>query len=316
MEDNETTTGGVQSTLRFILWVVVFLAVGRYWAWGDLKAAFQVEELLSITSLFLWGEVLLKGAVSWWLASIVSGTIYILPEWQRLVLLRMGKFAGIKGPGVFIIPPFFYSVADVIDIRVVTEKVEATATLTKDNVPVTVTAAVEYRVENPKKAVLDVKKYRGTILWVATEALKSTIGRLSLVELLGERIKIANELKVQIDGGVEKYGVDVIAVRITDVDTPPTLIEELAVVARAERAARAKSIEAEAEKQVATSLAEAAQTLAAQPGALQLRQLEALREMSKDPSQTIIIYPMELGIGGLIASAAAGAQSVKSQEKK
>jgi regulator of protease activity HflC (stomatin/prohibitin superfamily) len=230
--------------------------------------------------------------------------IYVLPEWEKLVLLRLGKYEGVKGPGLFIIPPFIYSVASVVDMRIMTQKVEATATLTQDNVPTTVTAAIEYHVEDPRKAIVDVQNYLNSVIWLATEALKNTIGSLDLKELLSNRDEIATQLKEQIDAVAIEYGINVRAVRITDIDTPPTLVDELAVIARARRAAQAKQIEAEAEVEVARKIAEASDILAGNPGAFKLREIQNLSEISKEESSMVIIYPFDSTTGRDIASAA------------
>ncbi len=230
--------------------------------------------------------------------------IFILPEWERLVLLRLGKFVGVRGPGLFIIPPFVYSVAAILDTRIETHQVEATATLTKDNVPTKITAAIEFRVEDPQKAVIDVQNYRQSVIWLSTEALKNTIGSMDLKEILSERDEIAANLKVQIDSGATTYGIDVRAVRITDVDTPPTLIDELAVIARARRSAEAKRIEAEAEVEVATMTTKAAEILRQNKGSMRLRELQVLSEMSKEESSMVIIYPYGDRVGQNLAAGA------------
>jgi regulator of protease activity HflC (stomatin/prohibitin superfamily) len=232
--------------------------------------------------------------------------IYILPEWERLVLLKLGKYVGIKGPGIFIIPPFVYSVAAIIDMRIETNQVEATATLTKDNVPTKITAAIEFKVEDPQKAVIDVQNYRQSVIWLSTEALKNTIGSMDLKDILSERDQIADNLKTQIDEGASVYGIDVRAVRITDVDTPPSLIEELAVIARARRNAESKKIEAEAEVEVANMTAKATDILETKKGAMRLRELQFLNEMSKEESSMVIIYPYGDRGGELIAASSAG----------
>lgn len=140
------------------------------------------------------------------------------------------------------------------------------------------------------------------------EALKSTIGGNDLRQLLSETEQIGSMLKAEIDSAARDYGVNVRAVRITDVTAPPSLIEELAVIARAERSAQAKRIQAEAEKDVALALSDASRTLTGQEGTMELRQIQALLEMSKEESSMIIIYPMD-SLGGQIAAATAGGQA-------
>ena len=225
------------------------------------------------------------------------------------MLLRLGKSVGTRGPGLFIIPPFIYSVARILDVRIQTYEVKAIKTLTKDNIPIDVTAAIELEVENPEKAAIAVQDYWKTTEWASMEALKSTIGGNDLRPLLSETERIAADLKKIIDGAASDYGINVRAVRITDVGTPPSLIEELAVIARAERYAKAKQIQATAELKVANSQAEASKILSGEEGSMQLRQIQALLEISKEESAMVIVYPMDSVMGGNIASAAAGTQT-------
>ncbi|TES94418.1 MAG: hypothetical protein E3J87_00315 [Candidatus Cloacimonadota bacterium] len=246
-----------------------------------------------------------------WIANTVARMFFILPQWERMVLLRLGRSVGARGPGFFIIPPFIYSVARIIDVRIMTYEVKATKTLTKDNIPIDVTAAIELEVEDPEKAAIDVQDYWKTTEWASMEALKSTIGSNDLRPLLSETEKIAQALKTGIDAEAKDYGVNVRAVRITDVGTPQALIEELAVIARAERSAKAKQIQADAEKYVATALAEATRTLSTQPGAMNLRQIQAILDISKEESSMVIVYPMSSLMGQQIAAATAGAQAKK-----
>ena len=241
-----------------------------------------------------------------WFANTIAKMFQILPEWERLVLLRLGKSVGTRGPGFFIIPPFIYSIARIIDIRITTYEVKATRTLTKDNIPIDVIAAVELEIEDPEKAAIGVKDYWKTTEWASMEALKSSIGKNNLRPLLSDTENIAVSVKAEIDEAAKDFGVNVRAVRITDISAPASLIEELAVIARAERSAKAKLIEAEAEKAVADQLVQASKTLDSQQGTMELRQIQALLEISKEESSTIIIYPMDSFAGQGIAGAAAG----------
>ena len=266
----------------------------------------QVPAMGSVGGALLAGIV--KTILILWAANVVAMMFYILPQWEKLVLLRLGRSVGARGPGFFIVPPFLYSIASIIDVRITTYEVKATKTLTKDNIPIDVTAAVELEVENPERAAIDVQDYWKTTEWASMEALKSTIGSNDLRPLLSETDEIAKALKAGIDEVARDYGVNVRAVRITDVAAPPSLIEELAVIARAERSAKAKQIQADAEKSVAVALAEASKTLAGQEGTMELRQIQAILEISKEESSMIIVYPMsDLG-GQQIANAAGGAQ--------
>lgn len=293
------STNSVQAFVRFIAGLICFILLTV--TFGLLFGGVSML-LFGSSSILLWPIVI----INIWISSIVGKMFYILPEWERMVLLRLGKFEGVKGPGFFLIPPFVYSVASIVDTRIETHQVEATATLTKDNVPTKVTAAVEFRIEDPRKAVVDVQNYRQSVIWLSTEALKNTIGSMDLKELLSERDIIAQNLKDQIDTGAAIYGIDVRAVRITDIDTPQTLIEELAVIARARRAAEAKRIEAEMEVTVAHKLDEASKILQGSLGGMRLREINMISEMSKEESSTVIIYPYGDRSGAEIANSAGG----------
>jgi len=309
------------SVERFIRLVVRWSIAIPFWFWlakpffQKAVSTSQSAEMLSggFAGLIFRGIVI--SLIILWLANIIARIFYVLPEWERLVLLRLGKSVGVRGPGIFLVPPFIYSVAAFIDIRIMTYEVTATRTLTNDNVPVDVTAAIEMEVEDPEKAAIDVQNYWKTTEWASMEALKSTIGSNDLRPLLSERENIASALKKEIDEAAKDYGVNVRAVRITDIAAPDTLIEELAVIARAERGAKAKQIQAEAEKEVAIALSEASKTLASQEQTMELRQLQALLEISKEESSTIIIYPADGLHGGSIAAATSGAEAALKSRK-
>jgi regulator of protease activity HflC (stomatin/prohibitin superfamily) len=306
----------VQAFIRNLVRLVVFVPLWVLVALPDFRKVWNLVDGYGGSELLgtlLWGVG--KTIVIFWLANVLAKIFYVLPEWERMVLLRLGKSVGTRGPGVFIVPPFLYSVARIIDIRITTYEVKATKTLTKDNIPVDVMAAVELEVEDPEQAAIDVRDYWKTTEWASMEALKSTIGGNDLRLLLSETEKISSMLKAEIDSAASDYGVNVRAVRITDVTAPPSLVEELAVIARAERSAKAKRIQADAEKEVALALVEATRTLNAQEGTMELRQIQALLEMSKEESAMIIIYPMD-SLGSQIAAATAGAQARPGSSQK
>jgi regulator of protease activity HflC (stomatin/prohibitin superfamily) len=290
----------VQTFIRNMVRLVVFVPLWLLLGLPRLRSADAVS--------LMWGGIITL--VVFWLANILAKMFFILPQWERLVLLRLGKSVGAKGPGMFIIPPFIYSVARILDVRITTYEVKATKTLTRDNIPIDVTAAVELEIEDPERAAIDVQDYWKTTEWASMEALKSTIGSNDLRPLLSETERIATALKSEIDSAAKDYGINVRAVRITDVGTPPSLIEELAVIARAERSAKAKKIQADAEVKVATALAQATEILTAQEGGMELRQIQALLEISKEESSMVIVYPIGSDTGKTIAATTAGSQTV------
>lgn len=292
----------VQTFIRNLVRIIIIAPLWFLLVWPDFQGL-----NISPNTYFVWS--IAKSLAILWFANIFAKMFYILPQWQRLVLLRLGKSVGARGPGLFIVPPFIYSVARILDVRIITYEVKATKTLTKDNIPIDVTAAVELEIEDPERAAIEVQDYWKTTEWASMEALKSTIGGNDLRPLLSETSRIAADLKKNIDDAAKDYGVNVRAVRITDVGTPPSLIEELAVIARAERSAKAKKIQAVAEEVVAKSIAKASFTLASQPNAMDLRQIQALLEISKEESSMVIVYPTSSLMGKQIAAAAAGSQT-------
>ncbi len=291
----------VQSFMRGLIRLVIFVPLWMIFVFPYFSGRFKLG------GSTVWA-VLITIAI-FWFANLFAKMVYVLPQWQRMVLLRLGKSVGARGPGFFLIPPFIYSVARIVDIRITTYEVKATKTLTKDNIPIDVTAAVELEVEDPEKAVIDVQNYWKTTEWVSMEALKSTIGGNNLRPLLSETDRIADELKAGIDKAASDFGVNVRAVRITDVGTPQSLVEELAVIARAERSAKAKVIQAKAELVVADSLAKASEMFANLPNAMELRQIQALLDISKEEGSMVIVYPLNSRMGEQIASATAGNQA-------
>lgn len=262
----------VQNFIRNLIRLIIIAPLWYLLVWPDFQG-FDFEP----NTLLFWNIAKTIGIL--WFANILARMFHVLPQWQRLVLLRLGRSVGARGPGIFIVPPFIYSVARILDVRIITYEVKATKTLTRDNIPIDVTAAVELEIEDPEKAAIDVKDYWKTTEWVSMEALKSTIGGNDLRPLLSETARIATDLKRGIDEAAKDYGVNV----------------------RAERSAKAKKIQA---------IAEASRTLASQPNAMDLRQIQALLEISKEESAMVIVYPTSSFMGQQIATAAAGSQSM------
>jgi len=296
----------VQSVVRTLIWFGLFLVFGTL-------TAIAVVILGAIhTALGIVGLVF-GGLISLVVPGMVASSFYIIPEFQRLVVLKMGKFAGVKGPGrlwVIPYPPRYESVAAEIDTRVRTRVITAAQTLTADNVPVGVEAVLFWRVEDPKTAALKVAHYAEAVFQAANSALKDTIGTLELSDLLGEREKVSHRLKDIIDTAGATFGIDVSSVEITDVHVPSDLIQELSVLAQSRRSAQAKIAEADAEKAIAQKLQEAA--LLMDHRALEMYRLNVLERIGREEGSQIVVYGMGEGntqMGTDIAAAAAGAQS-------
>ncbi len=242
------------------------------------------------------------------LAYIVSYSVKVANQWERVVVLRLGRFRAIEGPGLFFIIPIIEAVAYWIDMRVITSTFRAEKTLTKDTVPVDVDAVLFWKVVDPQKAALDVADYVSAINWAAQTALRDIIGKTILSDMLEGREKISGELQRIIDERTEPWGVNVISVEVKDVLIPPALEDAMSMQAQAERERQARVILGDSERQVAEKFAEAARTYAGDPVAFHLRAMNMLYEGLKSDKATIVIVPstavesMQLGgLAGLTA---------------
>ncbi|MBS0621743.1 MAG: slipin family protein [Verrucomicrobia bacterium] len=241
------------------------------------------------------------------IACFVSSAIKVANQWERVVVLRLGRFYSLKGPGLFVIIPIFDRISYWIDIRVITTTFKAEKTLTKDTVPVDVDAVLFWKVIDPKKAALEIADYRSAIGWASQTALRDVIGITLLSDMLEGRNKISKELQVIIDERTEPWGVNVISVEIKDVLIPPALEDAMSMQAQAERERQARVILGDSERQIAEKFGEAALTYANNPVALHLRAMNMLYEGLKENS-TIVVVPssaietMQLGgIAGMTA---------------
>ncbi|MCL5281049.1 MAG: slipin family protein [Planctomycetes bacterium] len=255
-------------------------------------------------------------------AIVVSSAIKVADQWERVVILRLGHFYSLKGPGVFFIIPVIDMIPYWIDTRVITASFKAEKTLTKDTVPVDVDAVLFWKVLDPKKAALDVADYRGAIGWASQTALRDVIGKTMLSDMLEGREKISNELQKIIDVRTEPWGINVISVEIKDVLIPPALEDAMSMQAQAERERQARVILGDSERQVAEKFGEAAKTYARDPTALHLRAMNMLYEGLKQ-NATIVIVPstavetMQLGsIAGVTALTRGLGQELADKEKE
>ena len=220
------------------------------------------------------------GIISFFIALIISSSIKIADQWEKAVVLRLGRFHSLRGPGLFFIIPIIDLIPYWIDLRVITSAFTAEKTLTKDTVPVDVDAVLFWRVLDPKKAALDVADYRGAINWASQTALRDVIGKTMLSDMLEGRDKISNELQKIIDERTEPWGINVISVEVKDVLIPSALEDAMSMQAQAERERQARVILGDSERQVAEKFEEAARSYSNNPTALHLRGHEhALRRV-------------------------------------
>ncbi|MBN1400270.1 MAG: hypothetical protein JXA74_05510 [Anaerolineae bacterium] len=301
----------VQRTLRVMMWLVVFVML----VVGTLILSF----VLGLTRSAPLSIVVLAvgGFLSLIMPGMITRCLYVTPEFQRIVVLRLGKFTAVRGPGMFWVipyPPFYQSVAAELDIRVQTRAITAAQTLTRDNVPVGCEAVVFWRVEDPRKAALEVADYGEAVFQAANSALKDTVGSMELTDLLSEREKVAHQLKDIIDTAAAKFGVDVSSVEITDIHVPTDLIQELSVIAQSRRAAQAKIAEADVEVEVAERLQQAAEIMGT--GAMEMYRLGVLERIGREEGSQIVVYglgaadvAMERTMASTVAGSLAGHRS-------
>ena len=241
------------------------------------------------------------------IAIIASMAIRVADQWDKAVVLRLGKFRSLRGPGLFFIIPVIDAIPYWIDTRVITTGFKAEKTLTKDTVPVDVDAVLFWKVIDPKKAALGVADYQSAISWASQTALRDVIGKTMLSDLLEGRDKISSILQKIIDQRTEPWGINVISVEVKDVLIPPALEDAMSMQAQAERERQARVILGDSERQVAEKFGEAAKTYINNPVALHLRAMNMLYEGLKE-NATIVIVPssavdtMQLGgLAGLTA---------------
>jgi regulator of protease activity HflC (stomatin/prohibitin superfamily) len=242
-------------------------------------------------------------------AGIVARAVRVAAAWERTVVLRLGKFRALRGPGVFGIIPIIDTTPYTIDVRVITSTFKAEKTLTKDTVPVDVDAVLFWKVMDPEKAALAVADYTSAISWAAQTALRDVIGKTMLADMLEGREHISFELQRIIDARTEPWGIMVISVEVRDVLIPAGLQAAMSMQAQAERERQARVILGDSERQIAEKFSEAARSYANDPTALHLRAMNMLYEGLKQNS-TIVLVPstaletMQLGsIAGITALA-------------
>ena len=242
------------------------------------------------------------GICAFVIAMIVSSAIQVADQWDRVVILRLGHFHSLKGPGLFFIIPVIDSIPYWIDTRVITTGFKAEKTLTKDTVPVDVDAVLFWKVIDPKKAALDVADYKSAISWASQTALRDVIGKTMLSDMLEGRDKISGMLQKIIDERTEPWGINVISVEVKDVLIPAGLEDAMSMQAQAERERQARVILGDAERQIAEKFAEAGKSYEHNPIAFHLRAMNMLYEGLKENS-TIVIVPStaveSMQLGGL-----------------
>jgi hypothetical protein len=251
---------------------------------------------------------------------ILANAICIADQWEKAVVLRMGKYKGLKGPGIFFIVPIIDKVDNYIDQRVRVTEFKAEQTLTKDTVPVNVDAVVYWTVWDVEKAALEVQEYETAISYIAQTGLRDVIGKHELAELLQERDKVAEVFQKMLDEHTSPWGITCQNVGIKDIIIPQTLADAMSKEAQAERERRARVILGTAETEIAEKFAKASEQYINNPVALHLRGMNMLFEGLKEKGSMVIVPSsaldsMNLGaMGGLISLAKSNEQQGQREE--
>ncbi|TYC56737.1 slipin family protein [Marinobacter sp. BW6] len=225
---------------------------------------------------------------------ILASAIKILPEYERGVVFFLGRFQGVKGPGLILVIPGIQQIVRV-DLRVITLDVPSQDVISRDNVTVRVNAVLYFRVVDPERAIIRVEDFNSATSQLAQTTLRSVLGKHDLDEMLSERDKLNSDIQEIIDAQTEEWGIKVANVEIKHVDLNESMIRAIARQAEAERERRAKVIHAEGELQASKKLVEAADVMSTNSGSMQLRYLQTLADMSNTNSSTIVFpLPMEL----------------------
>lgn len=302
MENRIMKTTNYFSVLIFFVILVVGVAV----SYASFGVQFTTEGKWILVTSFL-------------IALIVSNSIKIADQWEKAVVLRLGRFFSLRGPGIFFIVPIVDTIPYWIDIRVITSSFTAEKTLTKDTVPVDVDAVLFWKVLDPQKAALDVADYKSAINWASQTALRDVIGKTMLSDMLEGREKISQELQKIIDERTEPWGINVISVEVKDVLIPHGLEDAMSMQAQAERERQARVILGDSERQVAQKFEEAAKSYSDNPTALHLRAMNMLYEGLKSNS-TIVIVPSTaletMQLGGIAGVTALSTNLAEENQKK
>jgi len=269
--------------------VVIFLVL---WALGT---ALSVLLGLGTAGLPGAGVSLPVGVVvSFFVALYLSHIVRIAAQWERGVVLRLGKFHGLKGPGVVLIFPVMDSVR-FVDTRLLTLDIPHQQVITRDNVPVRVDGVIFFLVKDPERAVITVQDYRFAVSQYAQASLRDVIGSMTLDELLSERDQIQSKIATVVESRASTWGTHIDSIRLLDIDMPEDLKRMMSRQASAEREKRATITKAEGDRDAALNLAAAAATMASSPGAMELRTLQTLDGLGSSPSNTVVLaVPVEV----------------------
>jgi regulator of protease activity HflC (stomatin/prohibitin superfamily) len=278
---------------------------------------FAIPFLLGLIASLALGSPA-SAVVGFFLGSLASFAPRVAKQWERAVVLRLGRYTGLRGPGLFWVVPLIDSIATYVDQRVITTNFAAEQTLTADTVPVNVDAVLFWMVYDVEKAALEVQDYSQAVSWAAQTALRDIIGRTPLTDLLRGRERIEDELQRLIDERTTPWGVTVQSVEMRDVVIPDALQDAMSREAQASREKQARIILGQAEVEIARLFEEAAKAYQENPTALHLRAMNMLYEGLKERGAMMIVPSTAvetMGMGGLLGAAALHRQTAAQDEE-
>lgn len=248
---------------------------------------FQIDILWIVLPIVIFFAIFF---VCWLLAGIK-----VILEYERLVIFRLGKYKRTIRPGVVYVLPIFEKALKV-DLRIVTQDIPRQEVMTRDNIPVLANTVVYFKVERPEDAVIKIENYKFAVRQYTQAALRDVVGNMELDSVLMEREKIATDIRSIVDQETNEWGIDIKSIKIQEIELPAEMKRAMAKQAEAEREKRAAIIASEGELAAAQNLSDAANIMASSPGALQIRTLQTIRDISQDPSEKIVVFmPGELG---------------------
>lgn len=262
-------------------------------------AVFAILLVVSLALAFFVGTFapglgVLVGALGVVLSALVGASVKVANQWERGIVLRVGSFLGIRGPGLFFITPILERVR-IIDMRVQTEDIRRQEVITRDNVPVAINGVLFFKVVKVEDAVMTVHDYLFAVSQLAQTALRDVVGGMTLDEVLAERERIGKMIQDVVEKDAQAWGLEVTGIRLQDIDMPEELKKMISRQAAAEREKRATITKAEGDKLAAANLAAAAATMTASPGAMQLRTLQTIDGLGPTASNTVVLaVPIEI----------------------
>ena len=241
----------------------------------------------------------------------------VIYQYEKGIMFQLGKFAGIREPGLTVVIPIFQEMRKV-DMRILTLDIPKQSVMTRDNVPVSVNGVVYFKVVRPEDAIIKIQNYEYAMGQYAQTALRDVVGAMSLDDVLSERTAIGQKIRDVVDEGTKDWGLDVTDIKLQDVEVPDDLKKMMSRQASAEREKRATVIKAEGDKMAAQNLADAARIMNSMPGGMQLRTLQTIDGLGPSASNTVVIpFPLELLDGFRdLAEAVKGARNIRESKAK